>query len=634
MTHLTKPKERWGTRIGVILAVAGSAVGLGNFLRFPGLAAQYEGGAFMIPYFVAFFVVGLPIAWVEWTLGRHGGGRGYNSTPGIFRAVTGRKRPAYLGVIGLIVPVIIYMFYVYVEAWCLGYAFNFLTGGLDLGEEPKAYRDFWGTFIGIEKNGGAFDLDLRESVLPFLLICIALNFFLIWRGLNKGIELFCQIAMPLLLIIAVVVLVRVLTLPGMSGGLAMTWNPTVAPQYLAAGDETVATLADTLAGTAAVEGDVTVERLTAGEVKMPAAEDFRTAAASAGWTPARADRPGGLWQHEDSRLRLSYEPTTGVVSLAQRGFFERLLNANMWLAAAGQIFFSLSVGFGVIITYSSYLRRNDDVALSSLTAASGNGFAEVCIGGMLTIPAAFAILAATGVNEAGDSLFGLGFITLPNVFAVMPFGQLFGFLFFFLLFLAAVTSSLSMLQPAIAFLEEAAGIGRHASVAILGVITIMGTFFVVYFSAGLTALDTLDWWIANLFMVSLALIQVVLFGWVLGAKKGVEELKRGAEIQLPRLVGPVIKYISPLFLLTLLGWWVYETFIKPAVTEGEKLHPRIQIIAENTSAQMAVGLIVLVGLFFLLLIGEAQRRWNRREAAAAASAQTAPASDARMGGER
>ena len=75
--------------------------GLGNFLRFPGLAAQYEGGAFMIPYFVAFFVVGLPIAWVEWTLGRYGGSRGYNSTPGIFRVVSpGDKRSAYLGVSG------------------------------------------------------------------------------------------------------------------------------------------------------------------------------------------------------------------------------------------------------------------------------------------------------------------------------------------------------------------------------------------------------------------------------------------------------------------------------------------------------------------------------------------------------
>ena len=78
------PRQAWGSRVGVILAVTGSAVGLGNFLRFPGKAAQYEGGAFMVPYFIALLLLGLPIAWAEWALGRYGGTRGYNSVPGIF----------------------------------------------------------------------------------------------------------------------------------------------------------------------------------------------------------------------------------------------------------------------------------------------------------------------------------------------------------------------------------------------------------------------------------------------------------------------------------------------------------------------------------------------------------------------
>ena len=80
-------REQWGSRLGVILAVAGSAVGLGNFLRFPGLAAQNGGGAFMIPYFVALLVLGIPLGWAEWTLGRYGGLRGFNSAPGIFSAI-------------------------------------------------------------------------------------------------------------------------------------------------------------------------------------------------------------------------------------------------------------------------------------------------------------------------------------------------------------------------------------------------------------------------------------------------------------------------------------------------------------------------------------------------------------------
>lgn len=101
----------------MILAVTGSAVGLGNFLRFPGLAAQYGGGAFMIPYFIALLLVGLPLAWAEWAMGRYGGQRGYHSTPGIYRLLGGNRRfAAYLGVLGLIVPVVIYMYYVFIEA--------------------------------------------------------------------------------------------------------------------------------------------------------------------------------------------------------------------------------------------------------------------------------------------------------------------------------------------------------------------------------------------------------------------------------------------------------------------------------------------------------------------------------------
>ncbi len=137
MKDLTRPREHWSTRVGVILAVTGSAVGLGNFLRFPGLAAKYEGGAFMIPYFVALFLLGLPIAWAEWSMGRFGGTRGYNSTPGIYRSIWRNRAAPYFGVLGMVVPVVIYMYYVYIEAWCLGYAVNFVLGAMafrDVGE--------------------------------------------------------------------------------------------------------------------------------------------------------------------------------------------------------------------------------------------------------------------------------------------------------------------------------------------------------------------------------------------------------------------------------------------------------------------------------------------------------------------
>ena len=134
--------EQWGSRIGVILAVAGSAVGLGNFLRFPGLAAQNGGGAFMIPYFVALLLLGIPLGWAEWTMGRYGGLRGFNSAPGIFGVIWRNPAAKYFGGIALIVPLVISMYYVVIEAWCLGYAWYYLTGQLSRETGGEFYSQF------------------------------------------------------------------------------------------------------------------------------------------------------------------------------------------------------------------------------------------------------------------------------------------------------------------------------------------------------------------------------------------------------------------------------------------------------------------------------------------------------------
>ena len=117
------------------------------------------------------------------------------------------------------------------------------------------------------------------------------------------------------------------------------------------------------------------------------------------------------------------------------------MNPELWIAAAGQIFYSLSLGFGTICTYASYVRKNRDIALASLTANAANEVVEVGIAGMMIVPAAVSLLGV--VAAAGASTFGLGFNVLPQVFAAMPMGQIFGTLFFFLLFLAAITSSIS-----------------------------------------------------------------------------------------------------------------------------------------------------------------------------------------------
>lgn len=497
----------------------GSAIGLGNFLRFPGLAAKYDGGAFMIPYFIALLFLGLPIAWTEWAIGRYGGRQGFSSSPGIFRAIWNNRVSPYLGILGLIVPVGIYMYYVFIEAWCLYYAIQYLTGGLDLGRDPSVYTAFFTDFTGQARDGIHFERGFSPAVWT-LLIVFVVNFGIIYRGLSKGIEYVCKFGIPILFACALVVLIRVLTLG--------TPDPALPDQNVLNG------------------------------------------------------------------LGFMWNPSTEKASI-----WESLSNAEMWMQAAGQIFFSLSVGFGVIITYASYLKPKDDITLSGVTSVSGNEFAEVALGGMITIPAAFIFLGAAG---AVGSTFQLGFVTLPVVFAYMPFGSVFGFLWFFLLFIAAITSSLSMLQPAIAFFEEGLGVGRKASITILGFVTIIGALFIVYFSKGLSALDNMDFWVGTLCIFLLAAAEVMIGAWAFGAKNVIHELQQGSAIKVPKILPFLIKFVAPSYLLIVFVFWLYQN-----------LSSYVAKIQSDDVARFTVLFILLFIIFFVFLTYSAVKRWTRLE---------------------
>ena len=468
-------REHWGSRFGVILAVAGSAVGLGNFLRFPGVAVNNGGGAFMIPYLLSFLLLGIPICWCEWTMGRLGGRFGQNNGPGIMYALWRKGPSKAIGALTLFIPIVVYMYYVVVEAWCLYYAVSFFSGSIgdlfaeavadvanqaeEVGAIVGASAQYFTESTGLAENGSMLT---GGNMIWAVVACFAVNFIIIYRGVTKGIESFCTVAMPLLIVCAVIILFRAMTLPGISAGLGFMWNP--------------------------------------------------------------------RW--------------------------ETLRDPQVWLAAAGQIFFSLSVGFGLILCYSSYLRKNDDVVLTSLSASSTNEFCEVVLGGLIVVPTAFLFL---GAENATGGTFGLGFVTLPAIMHFMPGGSFFGGMWFGLLFLAAVTSSLSMLQPAIAFLEDGFGLKRTASVLLLVFVTAAGTIPTMYFTHNLTALDHTDFW-CNFAMIVAATCQVLIFGWVIGATRGVREANRGADFPLPRFMPFVIRYVTPTFLIIILGAWSYTTF--------------------------------------------------------------------------
>lgn len=528
-SHDLPPRESWGTKVGVILAVAGSAVGLGNFLRFPGQVAENGGGAFMVPYFLAFLLVGIPICWAEWIMGRRAGRlSGLSSSPGIFSVLTNGTPLRFLGTLGLFIPVVIYMYYVYIESWCLAYAWYSLQGALNLQEQgPGAYQQFFDEYNGIPSEENQFFSSI-STAFTFFLITFMINFLVIYRGLSKGIETFCKYALPMLVVMALIIVIRVMTLgadpdnpeQNFVNGLGFMWNPD--------------------------------------------------------WS--------------------------------------QLGNPSVWIAACGQIFFSLSVGFGVIVTYSSYLTKDDDVVLSGLTSSATNEFCEVCLGGLMVIPAAMIFFGAAQMQViAEQGSFTIGFVTMPQIFDLMPGGQWFGTIFFFLLFLAGVTSSLSMLQPAIAFLEEGFGMNRKGSVSVLGLITFLGSSLVIL-SPGLGVLDAMDKYAGTVAIPILALFEVIIFVLILRVDKGIQEAEMGSDMKLPKFFSFVISYISPVFLIVIISSWFYQQ-IDDYFVQGEIMDP-LELIT----------LVSLVVVFILLLIMQAAA-WPRMKERYDAYQSTLPKED-------
>lgn len=470
MRQQTK-RDSWGSRLGIIMAVAGSAVGLGNFLRFPAKVASNGGGAFMIPYFIALFLLGIPLMWIEWTLGRYGGGFEHGTAPGIFHSIWQKNHfIKYFGVIGIFGPLIIFIYYTYIESWTLAYSFFALTGKYAKLTDQASMQSFLRGYQGLVKNEYFNGL---HSAYLFFFVTFILNIVVIYHGIKGGIEKFCKWAMPLLFIFAFVLLARVLTL-----------------------------------GTP--------------DITKPA------------WNVSNGF--GFLWNPDFSALK----------------------SAKVWLEAAGQIFFTLSVGIGVILTYASYLSKGDDVVLSGLTASSTNELAEVILGGSIIIPVAFVFFGPVDMQSiARSGVFNLGFVTMPLVLNKLPLAQIVGFFWFFLLFLAGITSSVSLAQPAVAFLEDEFDIDRKKAVAIFGVISFILCQFAIFF-LGRGVVDELDFWGGTFLLVLFATIETILFAWVFGMEKAWDEIHRGADMRIPKIYKFIIKYITPLFLFLILGMWFWQ----------------------------------------------------------------------------
>lgn len=457
---MSSTKDAWGSRIGLILAMAGNAVGMSNFLRFPVQAVQNGGGTFIIPYLVSFLVIGIPLLWIEWAMGRFGGKFGHHSTPFIMDTMSKKRIWKYIGVFGIWTNIAIAAYYCYLESWTVAYIVHSVKGSF-LGLDQNQVAAFFDNYISL----GSSTLGIPWEPFVFFVLVLLLNTYVLSQGLQKGVERVAKIGIPLLILFGIFLAFKGATIDvGENGaihssieGLNFLWTP-----------------------------------------------DYSNI-----WSPA------------------------------------------VWLAAAGQVFFTLSIGMGTVHCYASYVKAKDDIALSAMASGWMNEFVEVVLGSFILIPISIAFLGIDRVQELIElGSLSLGFKTLPYLF--MQWGDVLGvissLLFFTLLFFAGITSSLAMGTPWIGFLKDEFKWKHKSAAWSFGlIIFILGLPTIFLYKYGV--FDEYDYWAGTVSLVVFALLESILFAWVFGMKRGWREITLNAEIKVPIIFKHIIKYVTPVLLL-------------------------------------------------------------------------------------
>lgn len=450
--------DRWGSRLGLILAMAGNAVGLGNFLRFPVQAVQNGGGAFLIPYLVCFVVMGIPLLWTEWAMGRWGGRHGHHSPPYIMASMHPAAIWKYVGMLGVFSNLVIASYYCYIESWTLSYSLRSVLGWFH-GQTDSAIVSHFENYVGLNSHF----YGIPGEAIFFFILCVVLNSWILGNGL-KGIERMAQVGMPLLILFGVFLVITALTSHQTAGG---TYNPWEGVNFL--------------------------------------------------WTPQ----------------------------------FDSLWQPKVWLAAAGQIFFTLSVGMGTIHCYASYLDSRDDIALNGLAAGFTNEFVEIVLGSLIVVPIAAGFLGLDWIKEHIG--FGVAFQTMPYLFDKwgLLIGSLSGLFWFGLLFFAGITSSLAMGMPWISFLRDRFGWNQKKAAFSFGTfVLVLGLPTVLLFNQGV--FNEYDYWGGTVGLVVFAMAEMVLFAWFFGSGKSWNEINLGADIRVPRAYRFIITRVTPVFMIVVL----------------------------------------------------------------------------------
>ena len=439
-------RESFGSRFGALVAMAGSAVGLGNLWRFPYLVGENGGAAFIIVYIALSFLICLPIFISEFVIGR----RSQKNAYAAFRDLSGGGIWKGVGLFTIVVPLIVLSYYSVIGGWSIEYFLKSLTFSFTGNESQAAMNTMFTDFVS-------------KPWIP--LIChtgfLLATTMIVVVGIKDGIEKFSKVMMPMLFFIVIAIAVYSLTLPGAGKGVDYLFNP-----------------------------------------------DFSK------------------------------------------------IDAKACAAALGQAFFSLSLGFGTIMTYASYVDKKENILFQSTsTAISDLMFA--LIAGVAIMPAVFAF----GLNPQSGP--GLVFETLPYVFSQMPAGGIVAILFFIALLVAALTSSISMLEVAVAYLVEERKFSRIGACITLFVLCwIVGALCSLSFGplsniqiGGRGLFDFFDNLSSNVLMTLGSLFTVLFVGWRLKKTDIYDEFTNGGTLSTnARIFGVLwflIRYIAPLAIITI-----------------------------------------------------------------------------------
>jgi neurotransmitter:Na+ symporter, NSS family len=438
MSVLPDNRDSFGSKFGIIAATAGSAIGLGNIWRFPYVAGENGGAAFLIVYLGFVLLIGIPVMLSEFAIGR----RAQRNVFGSFRKLAPGKPWYLIGLMGVVAAFMILAFYTAVAGWTLEYLFQSLINGFQ-GMSSAQLNDMYFSFIGSPWRP-----------LLWFFVFMALTGFIIMAGVQKGIEKYTKILMPLLLILLVALVIRSVTLPGAAGGIGFLFKP-----------------------------------------------DFSK------------------------------------------------ITASTILEALGQAFFSLSIGMGTLITYASYIQKKENLGSTAVSVAFADTFIAI-LAGLAIFPAVFAFNIEPGSGE------GLVYITLPNIFQQMPGGYFFSIMFFVLLGVAALTSTISVLEVIVAFFVEELKLNRKtatwlatSSVSILGVMCVLSTSSMANVQiGGFTVFGLMNFTSANILLPLGGFFIVLFVAYFLGREKANTELSNEGKLKASYvpLYMFIIKYLAPL----------------------------------------------------------------------------------------